>query len=95
MIKTFGWIARKAILVALAMLIAGPVFAQAKYSFSTRNQKKMIKVITLIQEEGVALPWSVQRQALKFYYWTLPLSDLTRLLLEFRKGLTSNMKRGR
>lgn len=52
MIKTSGWIARKAILVALAMLIAGPVFAQAKYSFSTRNQKKMIKVITLIQEEG-------------------------------------------
>jgi tetratricopeptide (TPR) repeat protein len=34
------------------MLIAGPVFAQAKYSFSTRNQKKMIKIITLIQEEG-------------------------------------------
>jgi tetratricopeptide (TPR) repeat protein len=53
MTKTLGWIARQAILIALAMLVVGPAFAQSsKYSFSSRNQKKMIKVITLIQEEG-------------------------------------------
>lgn len=40
------------ILVALLMLVAGPVFAQSKYSFSQRNQKKIIKVINLIQETG-------------------------------------------
>ena len=53
MTKTSGWIARQGLLVALALLIAGPAFAQSnKFSFSTRNQKKMIKVVTLLQEEG-------------------------------------------
>lgn len=53
MTKSFGWIARLAMLIALLMLAAGPAFAQAnKYSFSQRNQKKMIKIVTLIQEEG-------------------------------------------
>ena len=46
-------IAWLAIVATLFMLAAGPVFAQsAKYSFGARNQKKMIKVITLIQEKG-------------------------------------------
>jgi tetratricopeptide (TPR) repeat protein len=53
MTKTSGWIARQGLLVALAVLIAGPAFAQSnKYSFSARNQKKMVKVVTLLQEEG-------------------------------------------
>ena len=53
MTKSFGWIARLAVLIALLMLAVGPAFAQAnKYSFSQRNQKKMIKIVTLIQEEG-------------------------------------------
>lgn len=53
MTKTPGWIVRQAILIAMVMLVAGPVFAQSnKYSFSARNQKKMIKVVTLLQEEG-------------------------------------------
>jgi tetratricopeptide (TPR) repeat protein len=46
-------IARRAILIALALFVAGPALAQTnKYSFSARNQKKMIKVVTLLQEEG-------------------------------------------
>jgi len=51
--KTSGWIVRQGILIVLAVLVAGPTFAQSnKYSFSARNQKKMIKVVTLLQEEG-------------------------------------------
>jgi len=51
--KTSGWIVRQGILIVLAVLVAGPIFAQSnKYSFSARNQKKMIKVVTLLQEEG-------------------------------------------
>ena len=53
MTKCSGWIARQGLLVVLAILIAGPALAQSnKFSFSARNQKKMIKVITLLQEEG-------------------------------------------
>jgi tetratricopeptide (TPR) repeat protein len=53
MTKSPGWIARLAVVGALLSLAAGPAFAQAnKFSFGSRNQKKMIKVITLIQEEG-------------------------------------------
>ena len=52
LVGTMGWVARIAVVAALLMLATGPVFAQAKYSFGARNQKKMIKVITLIQEEG-------------------------------------------
>ena len=51
--KTSGWIVRQGILIVLAVLVAGPAFAQSnKYAFSARNQKKMIKVVTLLQEEG-------------------------------------------
>ena len=40
-------------LLAVLVLGAGPALAQAnKYSFSQRNQKKMIKIINLIQEDG-------------------------------------------
>jgi tetratricopeptide (TPR) repeat protein len=53
MTKSSGWIVRQGLLVVLAILIAGPALAQSnKFSFSARNQKKMIKVITLLQEEG-------------------------------------------
>ncbi len=53
MTKSFGWIVRLVVLAALLMLAVGPAFAQSnKYSFSQRNQKKMIKVVTLIQEDG-------------------------------------------
>jgi tetratricopeptide (TPR) repeat protein len=53
MTKSPGWIARLAVVGAMLLLAAGPAFAQAnKFSFGSRNQKKMIKVITLIQEEG-------------------------------------------
>lgn len=53
MTKSFGWIVRLVVLAALLMLVVGPAFAQSnKYSFSQRNQKKMIKVVTLIQEDG-------------------------------------------
>ncbi len=42
-----------AIVVALSLLATGPAIAQhAKYSFGARNQKKMLKVIALIQEDG-------------------------------------------
>lgn len=52
-IKSSRWIAWLAIVASLFLLAAGPAFSQAaKYSFGTRNQKKMIKVITLIQEKG-------------------------------------------
>jgi tetratricopeptide (TPR) repeat protein len=54
-----GWLTRCVRVVvqvgvvgALLMLFVGPAFAQNKYSFGARNQKKMVKVITLIQEEG-------------------------------------------
>jgi tetratricopeptide (TPR) repeat protein len=53
MTKSSGWIVRQGLLVVLAILIAGPALAQSnKFSFSARNQKKMIKVVTLLQEEG-------------------------------------------
>jgi tetratricopeptide (TPR) repeat protein len=53
MTKTCERIARRGLLIALVVLIAGPALAQSnKFSFSARNQKKMIKVITLLQEEG-------------------------------------------
>lgn len=45
--------ARLAVLAVLLMLVTGPAVAQSnKYSFGARNQKKMIKVVTLLQEEG-------------------------------------------
>jgi len=53
MTKSSVWIARLAVLAVLLMLGSGPALAQSnKFSFSARNQKKMIKVVTLIQEEG-------------------------------------------
>jgi tetratricopeptide (TPR) repeat protein len=52
-VKMRAWIVRVAVITALFMLAGGPAFAQsAKYSFGARNQKKMLKVISLIQEEG-------------------------------------------
>ena len=49
--KSSGWIARLAALAVLLTLTVGPAFAQSnKFSFSQRNQKKMIKIVTLIQE---------------------------------------------
>ncbi len=46
------WLVRLAIVLALLTLVAPPALAQAnKYSFSVRNQKKMLKIIKLIQEE--------------------------------------------
>jgi tetratricopeptide (TPR) repeat protein len=51
--RSSRWIAQLAIVATLFLWVAEPAFAQsAKYSFGTRNQKKMIKVITLIQEKG-------------------------------------------
>jgi len=51
MMKSSGWIARLTALTVLLTLTVGPAFAQTnKFSFSQRNQKKMIKIVTLIQE---------------------------------------------
>jgi len=51
MMKSSGWIARLTALAILLTLTVGPAFAQSnKFSFSQRNQKKMIKIVTLIQE---------------------------------------------
>jgi tetratricopeptide (TPR) repeat protein len=48
--KASRWIPQLAVVAVIAMLAAGPVFAQSsKFQFSTRNQKKMIKVIDKIQ----------------------------------------------
>jgi len=53
MTNSSGWITRFAALAVLLVLGAGPALAQSnKYSFSARNQKKMVKVVTLLQEEG-------------------------------------------
>ena len=56
MTKASRWIPQLAVLVALLMFAAGPALAQsAKFSFSQRNQKKMIKIIDKIQAgEGEA-----------------------------------------
>lgn len=51
-IRLSGSLTCFAVVGALLMLFAAPALAQNKYSFGTRNQKKMIKVINLIQEEG-------------------------------------------
>ena len=51
MMKSSGWIARLTALAVLLTLTVGPAFAQSnKFSFSQRNQKKMIKIVTLIHE---------------------------------------------
>lgn len=53
MAKSFRGVIRLSVLIALLTLTVGPAFAQSnKYSFSTRNQKKIIKVFTLLQEDG-------------------------------------------
>ena len=53
MAKSFLGVIRLSVLIALLTLTVGPAFAQSnKYSFSTRNQKKIIKVFTLLQEDG-------------------------------------------
>ncbi len=53
MMKNTKSIGRVAITVTILVLLAVPAFGQAsKYTFSPRNQKKMLKVIKLIQEEG-------------------------------------------
>ncbi len=53
MAKSSRGVIRLTVLIALLMLAVGPAFSQSnKYSFSTRNQKKIIKVFTLLQEDG-------------------------------------------
>ena len=53
MTKMIGRIVQVGIATMLLIVLAQPALAQSnKFSFSTRNQKKMIKVITLLQEEG-------------------------------------------
>ncbi len=53
MAKSFRGVIRLTVLIALLTLTVGPAFSQSnKYSFSTRNQKKIIKVFTLLQEDG-------------------------------------------
>ena len=52
MAKSSRGVIRLTVLIALLTLTVGPAFAQSnKYSFSTRNQKKIIKVFTLLQED--------------------------------------------
>ena len=46
------WLVCAVLSVVVLAAAAGSAQAQAKYSFSTKNQKKMLKVIKLIQEEG-------------------------------------------
>ncbi len=53
MAKSSRGVIRLSVLIALLTLTVGPAFSQSnKYSFSTRNQKKIIKVFTLLQEDG-------------------------------------------
>lgn len=53
MAKSSRGVIRLTVLIALLTLTVGPAFSQSnKYSFSTRNQKKIIKVFTLLQEDG-------------------------------------------
>lgn len=55
MTRSAGCFARLTIASVLLMIVAGSAFAQGnKFSFSVKNQKKMIKVFTLLQEEGDA-----------------------------------------
>ncbi len=51
-VRGFRWAVCGLLSIALLVLAVGSAQAQAKYSFSTKNQKKMLKVIKLIQEKG-------------------------------------------
>jgi tetratricopeptide (TPR) repeat protein len=53
MTKMIGRVLQLGVATMLLIVLAQPALAQSnKFSFSARNQKKMIKVITLLQEEG-------------------------------------------
>ncbi len=50
--RCLSLLTRAGVVGVLLVLFAVPALAQNKYSFSKRNQKKMVKVINLIQEDG-------------------------------------------